>query len=277
MFDEFINKAPHYLFVSATPAKLETELSAVVAEQIVRPTGLLDPNYEILPSSNQVARLYDEICKTIANKERVLITALTKKMAEELTQYYNDLGLKVRYMHSDIDAIERNEIIRQLRLGEFDVLVGINLLREGLDLPEVALVAILDADKAGFLRSETSLIQTMGRAARNLHGRVILFANIITPSMKIAMETTDYRRKKQQDFNKKHGIVPQSVSRKIEQELKANVGDIVLKTSDKRRIPKSERDKIIKELTKQMHTAAKALEFEEAARLRDEIAKIRKA
>ena len=277
MFDEFINKAPHYLFVSATPAKLETELSAVVAEQIVRPTGLLDPNYEILPSSNQVARLYDEICKTIANKERVLITALTKKMAEELTQYYNDLGLKVRYMHSDIDAIERNEIIRQLRLGEFDVLVGINLLREGLDLPEVALVAILDADKAGFLRSETSLIQTMGRAARNLHGRVILFANIITPSMKIAMDTTDYRRKKQQDFNKKHGIVPQSVSRKIEQELKANVGDIVLKTSDKRRIPKSERDKIIKELTKQMHTAAKALEFEEAARLRDEIAKIRKA
>ena len=277
MFDEFINKAPHYLFVSATPAKLETELSAVVAEQIVRPTGLLDPNYEILPSSNQVARLYDEICKTIANKERVLITALTKKMAEELTQYYNDLGLKVRYMHSDIDAIERNEIIRQLRLGDFDVLVGINLLREGLDLPEVALVAILDADKAGFLRSETSLIQTMGRAARNLHGRVILFANIITPSMKIAMDTTDYRRKKQQDFNEKHGIVPQSVSRKIEQELKANVGDIALKTSDKRRIPKSERDKIIKELTKQMHTAAKALEFEEAARLRDEIAKIRKA
>ncbi|MDE6044992.1 MAG: excinuclease ABC subunit UvrB, partial [Helicobacter sp.] len=205
MFDEFINKAPHYLFVSATPAKLETELSAVVAEQIVRPTGLLDPSYEILPSSNQVARLYDEICKTIANKERVLITALTKKMAEELTQYYNDLGLKVRYMHSDIDAIERNEIIRQLRLGDFDVLVGINLLREGLDLPEVALVAILDADKAGFLRSETSLIQTMGRAARNLHGRVILFANIITPSMKIAMDTTDYRRKKQQDFNEKHG------------------------------------------------------------------------
>ena len=277
MFDEFINKAPHYLFVSATPAKLETELSAVVAEQIVRPTGLLDPSYEILPSSNQVARLYDEICKTIANKERVLITALSKKMAEELTQYYNDLGLKVRYMHSDIDAIERNEIIRQLRLGDFDVLVGINLLREGLDLPEVALVAILDADKAGFLRSETSLIQTMGRAARNLHGRVILFANIITPSMKIAMDTTDYRRKKQQDFNEKHGIVPQSVSRKIEQELKANVGDIALKTSDKRRIPKSERDKIIKELTKQMHTAAKALEFEEAARLRDEIAKIRKA
>ncbi|MDE7195832.1 MAG: excinuclease ABC subunit UvrB [Helicobacter sp.] len=277
MFDEFINKAPHYLFVSATPAKLETELSAVVAEQIVRPTGLLDPSYEILPSSNQVARLYDEICKTVANKERVLITALTKKMAEELTQYYNDLGLKVRYMHSDIDAIERNEIIRQLRLGDFDVLVGINLLREGLDLPEVALVAILDADKAGFLRSETSLIQTMGRAARNLHGRVILFANIITPSMKIAMDTTDYRRKKQQDFNEKHGIVPQSVSRKIEQELKANVGDIALKTSDKRRIPKSERDKIIKELTKQMHTAAKALEFEEAARLRDEIAKIRKA
>lgn len=277
MFDEFINKAPHYLFVSATPAKLETELSTVVAEQIVRPTGLLDPSYEILPSSNQVARLYDEICKTIANKERVLITALTKKMAEELTQYYNDLGLKVRYMHSDIDAIERNEIIRQLRLGDFDVLVGINLLREGLDLPEVALVAILDADKAGFLRSETSLIQTMGRAARNLHGRVILFASIITPSMKIAMDTTDYRRKKQQDFNEKHGIVPQSVSRKIEQELKANVGDIALKTSDKRRIPKSERDKIIKELTKQMHTAAKALEFEEAARLRDEIAKIRKA
>lgn len=276
MFDEFICKAPHYLFVSATPAQLEKELSSVIAEQIVRPTGLLDPCYEIMPSDNQVARLYDEIIKTIENRERVLVTALTKKMAEELTQYYNDLGLKVRYMHSDIDAIERNEIIRSLRIGEFDVLVGINLLREGLDLPEVALVAILDADKAGFLRSETSLIQTMGRAARNLHGRVILFANTITPSMKVAMDTTDYRRKKQQDFNEKHGITPQSVSRKIEQELKANtLGNISFK--DKRSIPKHERDKIIKELKRQMHVAAKALEFEEAARLRDEIAKIRKA
>ncbi|MDE6959018.1 MAG: UvrB/UvrC motif-containing protein, partial [Helicobacter apodemus] len=201
----------------------------------------------------------------------------TKKMAEELTKYYVDLGLKVRYMHSDIDAIERNQIIRALRLGEFDILVGINLLREGLDLPEVSLVAILDADKEGFLRSETSLIQTMGRAARNVNGRVLLFANKITDSMKKAMEVTDYRRSKQEAFNKEHNIVPQSVSRKLDEDLKMqDLGMLYERTKNKEKMPKAEREKMVKELTKKMQQAAKALEFEEAARLRDEIAKLRK-
>lgn len=276
-FEEFIAKAPHYLFVSATPAQKELELSGGnLAEQIVRPTGLLDPLYEVRPSENQVAALYDELKSVIARGERVLITALTKKMAEELTKYYADLGIRVRYMHSEIDAIERNQIIRGLRLGEFDVLVGINLLREGLDLPEVSLVAILDADKEGFLRSETSLVQTMGRAARNLNGRVLLFAQKITPSMQRAMEITDYRRAKQEEFNKKHHITPKSVTRKLDEELRLEgVGELYEKASKKERIPKHEREKIIKEMTKKMHEAAKMLEFEEAARLRDEIAKIR--
>lgn len=276
-YEEFITKAPHYLFVSATPAPRELELSqAQIAEQIVRPTGLLDPLYEVRDSQNQVAALFDEIKVVVARGERVLITALTKKMAEELTKYYADLGIKVRYMHSEIDAIERNQIIRGLRTGEFDVLVGINLLREGLDLPEVSLVAILDADKEGFLRSETSLIQTMGRAARNLNGRVLLFAQKITPSMKRAMEVTDYRRSKQQEFNQKHGITPKSVTRKLDEELRLEgVGDLYAKASKKEKIPKAEREKIIKEMTKKMHEAAKLLDFEEAARLRDEIAKIR--
>lgn len=276
-YEEFITKAPHYLFVSATPAPRELELSqAQIAEQIVRPTGLLDPLYEVRDSQNQVAALFDEIKVVVARGERVLITALTKKMAEELTKYYADLGIRVRYMHSEIDAIERNQIIRGLRTGEFDVLVGINLLREGLDLPEVSLVAILDADKEGFLRSETSLIQTMGRAARNLNGRVLLFAQKITPSMKRAMEVTDYRRSKQQEFNQKHGITPKSVTRKLDEELRLEgVGDLYAKASKKEKIPKAEREKIIKEMTKKMHEAAKLLDFEEAARLRDEIAKIR--
>lgn len=184
-YEEFIQKAPHFLFVSATPAQKELDLSGThTAEQLIRPTGLLDPTYEVLAVDRQVEILYDRAREVIAKGERVLVTALTKKMAEELTKYYSDLGLKVRYMHSDIDAIERNQIIRALRAGEFDILVGINLLREGLDLPEVSLIAILDADKEGFLRSETSLIQTMGRAARNLHGHVLLFADKITPLCK---------------------------------------------------------------------------------------------
>ena len=276
-FEEFIAKAPHYLFVSATPAQKELELSGGnLAEQIVRPTGLLDPLYEVRPSENQVAALYDEMKSVIARGERVLITSLTKKMAEELTKYYADLGIRVRYMHSEIDAIERNQIIRGLRLGEFDVLVGINLLREGLDLPEVSLVAILDADKEGFLRSETSLVQTMGRAARNLNGRVLLFSQKITPSMQRAMEITDYRRAKQEEFNKKHHITPRSVTRKLDEELRLEgVSELYEKASKKERIPKHEREKIIKEMNKKMHEAAKMLEFEEAARLRDEIAKIR--
>ncbi len=277
-YEEFIIKAPHFLFVSATPASKELDLSGThTAEQLIRPTGLLDPTYEVLEVDRQVEILYDRAKEVIARKERVLVTALTKKMAEELTKYYSDLGLKVRYMHSDIDAIERNQIIRSLRAGEFDILVGINLLREGLDLPEVSLIAILDADKEGFLRSETSLIQTMGRAARNLNGHVLLFANKITPSMRKAMEITDYRRSKQSDYNKTHNITPQSVSRKLDEDLKNQDLGILYEKSKKSKdkMPKSEREKLVKELSKKMHEAAKKLDFEEAARLRDEIAHLR--
>lgn len=273
-FDEFINKAPHYLFVSATPSELELNLSKEnIAEQIVRPTGLLDPLCEIKDSKKQVEILYDELKIVINRGERALVGALTKKMAEDLCKYYNDLGIKCQYLHSDIDAIERNHLIRSLRFGEFDVLIGVNLLREGLDLPEVSLVAILDADKEGFLRSQTSLIQTMGRAARNVNGKVIFFAQKITKSMQAALDESNYRRNKQETFNKANNITPQSAKRNIEDELKIASSDE--KTNIKGKIPKSERNKIIKDLTKQMHTAAKALEFEEAARLRDEIAKIR--
>ncbi|RDU72820.1 excinuclease ABC subunit B [Helicobacter anseris] len=276
-FEEFIHKAPHFLFVSATPAQKELELSqGNIAEQIIRPTGLLDPIYEVRDSDNQVQDLFDEIKQVIARKERVLITTLTKKMAEELSKYYAELGIKIQYMHSDIDAIERNHLIRLLRLGEFDVLVGINLLREGLDLPEVSLVAIMDADKEGFLRSETSLIQTMGRAARNVNGKVILYAKTITKSMQKAMDITDYRRKKQQEHNKKYNITPKSVARNLEDELKLeSSANLYEKTSKKNKIPKAERDSIIKELNKKMLEASKRLDFEEAARLRDEIARIR--
>ncbi len=287
MFEEFIKKAPHFLFVSATPAQLEIGLSGEnIAEQIIRPTGLLDPLYEVRDSGNQVLDLLDEIKICVEKKQRVLITTLTKKMAEELTKYYSELGIKTRYMHSDIDAIERNHLIRSLRLGEFDVLVGINLLREGLDLPEVSLIAILDADKEGFLRSETSLIQTMGRAARNVEGKVILYASkdkngelTITGSMKRAFEITEYRRGKQEAYNKAHNIVPKSVSRNVEQELKIESSGLsqLYESGRKKgaKIPKSERESIIKELKKQMLQAAKNLEFEEAARLRDEIAQIK--
>lgn len=277
-YDEFIKKAPFYLFVSATPAQKELELSKEhLAEQIIRPTGLLDPIVEIKDSQRQVEILYDEIKEVIKKGERVLVTALTKKMAEELTRYYVELGLKVQYMHSDIDAIERNQIIRGLRRGDFDILVGINLLREGLDLPEVSLVAILDADKEGFLRSETSLIQTMGRAARNINGRVLLFATKITNSMQKAIDITNYRREKQEAHNKKHNITPRGVERRLDEELKVeNYGELYNKREKLDKIPPKEREKIVKELSKQMHAAAKALEFEEAARLRDEIAKIKK-
>ncbi|MBR7117892.1 MAG: excinuclease ABC subunit UvrB [Helicobacteraceae bacterium] len=273
-FDEFINKAPHYLFVSATPSELELKLSKEnIAEQIVRPTGLLDPICEIKDSKKQVEILYDELKIVINRGERALVGALTKKMAEDLCKYYNDLGIKCQYLHSDIDAIERNHLIRSLRFGEFDVLIGVNLLREGLDLPEVSLVAILDADKEGFLRSQTSLIQTMGRAARNINGKVIFFAQKITKSMQAALDESNYRRNKQEAFNKANNITPQSTKRNIEDELKLISNDEKIKIKDK--IPKSERNKIIKDLTKKMHIASKALEFEEAARLRDEIAKIR--
>ena len=277
MLDEYINKAPHYLFVSATPAEYELELSSTKAQQIIRPTGLLDPILEIKPSDNQVEDIHDEIKGIVAKGERVLITVLTKKMAEALTKYLADLGIKVQYMHSDIDTIERNQIIRALRVGEFDVLIGINLLREGLDLPEVSLVAILDADKEGFLRSETSLIQTIGRGARNANGRVILYANKITKSMQKAIDITTSRRKLQEDFNKKHNITPKTTVRTLDENLKLeDHGGIYQKNKKLDKIPASERKAIIKELSDKMKKAAKELNFEEAARLRDEITKIKK-
>ncbi|WP_152633013.1 excinuclease ABC subunit UvrB [Aliarcobacter butzleri] len=275
-FDEFINKAPHYVFVSATPNELELEMSSVVAEQIIRPTGLLDPIIDIIDSEFQVEKLHDEIKKVIAKNERVLVTVLTKKMAEELASYYADLGIKVKYMHSEIDAIERNQIIRELRLGTFDVLIGINLLREGLDIPETSLVAILDADKEGFLRSRTSLIQTIGRAARNENGRVILFAKKITASMQFAIDETNRRRKLQEEFNKEHNITPKSTKRKLDENLKLEeYDDVAWKKQKLEKMPASERKKILIELNKQMKKAASDLNFEEAIRLRDEIAKIK--
>nr|WP_314469453.1 excinuclease ABC subunit UvrB [uncultured Campylobacter sp.] len=277
-FDEFINKRAKFLFVSATPNEYEINLSCGhVYEQILRPTGLLDPLIEIKDSENQVEILFDEAKKTIERNERVLVTVLTKKMAEELSRYYTELGIKVKYMHSDIDAVERNEIIRGLRSGEFDMLIGINLLREGLDLPEVSLIAIMDADKEGFLRSTTSLIQTMGRAARNIHGRVLMFAKKITKSMQEAMDTTLARRKMQEEYNRAHGITPRSASRNIEESLHVEDGtEILRKGANLEKMPAAERASIIKELRKQMLEAAAQLEFEKAAALRDEIAKIRK-
>ncbi len=277
-FDEFINKAPNFLFVSATPADLELEKSEVVARQIIRPTGLLDPVIEIMDSEYQVEKLHDEIKKVIEKNERVLVTVLTKKMAEELSSYYSDLGIKVKYMHSDIDAIERNQIIRELRQGEFDVLVGINLLREGLDIPETSLVAILDADKEGFLRSRTSLVQTMGRAARNQNGRVILFAKKITDSMQYAIDLTNERREIQEAYNKEHGITPTTTTRALDENLKMEeYDDVAWKREKMNKIPAAERKKILIELNKAMSKAAKDLNFEEAIRLRDQIEKIKKA
>ena len=277
-FDEFISKQAKFLFVSATPNEYELGISqGHVYEQILRPTGLLDPLIEIKDSDNQVEALFDEAKAVIARGERVLVTVLTKKMAEELSRYYIELGIKVKYMHSDIDAIERNEIIRGLRSGEFDMLIGINLLREGLDLPEVSLIAIMDADKEGFLRSTTSLIQTMGRAARNVNGKVLMFAKKITKSMKEAIDTTTARRKFQDEYNKAHGITPHSASRNIEESLHVeDDGEIYKRGKNLEKMPASERAAIVKELRKQMLEAAAQLEFEKAAALRDEIAKMRK-
>ncbi|MBA1433432.1 MAG: excinuclease ABC subunit UvrB [Epsilonproteobacteria bacterium] len=275
--EEYIEKAPHYLFVSATPNEYELERSAVKAEQIIRPTGLLDPIIDIKPADNQVEDIHDEIKKITQKDERVLITVLTKKMAEALTKYLADLGIKVQYMHSDIDTIERNQIIRSLRQGEFDVLIGINLLREGLDLPEVSLVAILDADKEGFLRSETALIQTIGRAARNENGRVILYANKMTGSMERAIEITKKRRALQEAFNKEHGITPTTTKRSLDENLKLeDAGGLYEKRKKMDKMPATERKALVKELSLKMKAAAKELNFEEAARLRDEITKIKK-
>ena len=277
MFDEFIAKKGKFLFVSATPNEYEINLSGgKVVEQILRPTGLLDPEILIQDSDNQVEILHDMAKKVIERKERILVTVLTKKMAEELSKYYLELGIKVKYMHSDIDAIERNEIIRGLRSGEFDMLIGLNLLREGLDLPEVSLIAIFDADKEGFLRSETSLIQTMGRAARNINGQVVMFCKKITRSMQSAIDITTARRKFQDEYNKTHGITPHSATRNIEESLKIeDNAELLTKAKKLEKMPTNERAKIIKELRKQMLQAASKLEFEKAAALRDEIAKMK--
>lgn len=277
MFDEFIHKNCQFLFVSATPAPLELDLSGKnIFHQIMRPTGLLDPIIELKDSHNQVEILYDEAKKVIARNEKILVTVLTKKLAEELSRYYLELGLRVKYMHSDIDAIERNELIRGLRSGEFDMLIGINLLREGLDLPEVSLIAIMDADKEGFLRSTTSLIQTMGRAARNVNGKVLLFCQKITKSMQEAIDTTSERRKLQEEYNKKYKIAPTSVKRNLEESLKnEDLGEIYRKGAKFEKMPASERAKFVKELRKEMLEAAKNLEFEKAAALRDEIKKFK--
>lgn len=276
-FEEFINKKGKFLFVSATPNDLEIELSkGKVFYQILRPTGLLDPEIILKDSDNQVEILYDMAKDVIAKNERVLVTVLTKKMAEELTKYYLELGIKVKYMHSDIDAIQRNELIRGLRQGKFDMLIGINLLREGLDLPEVSLIAIMDADKEGFLRSRTSLIQTMGRAARNVNGKVVMFYKKITNSMKEAIDITTQRRKYQDEYNKKNGITPHSATRNLEDSLKIeDEAEILRASKNLEKMPASERAKIIKELRKQMLEAASNLEFEKAASLRDEIAKMK--
>ncbi|EOG9531650.1 excinuclease ABC subunit UvrB [Campylobacter upsaliensis] len=277
MFDEFIHKNCQFLFVSATPAPLELDLSGKnIFHQIMRPTGLLDPIIELKDSHNQVEILYDEAKKVIARNEKILVTVLTKKLAEELSRYYLELGLRVKYMHSDIDAIERNELIRGLRSGEFDMLIGINLLREGLDLPEVSLIAIMDADKEGFLRSTTSLIQTMGRAARNVNGKVLLFCQKITNSMQEAINITNNRRKLQEEYNQKHKITPTSVKRNLEESLKnEDLGEIYRKGAKFEKMPASERAKFVKELRKEMLEAAKNLEFEKAAALRDEIKKFK--
>ncbi len=280
-FDEFEARATQIIYVSATPREYELERSGAVIEQVVRPTGLVDPEVEVRPADSQVDDLFSEINRTVGQGDRVLVTTLTKRMAEDLTDYLNDNGVRVRYLHSDIETVERVEIIRDLRLGEFDVLVGINLLREGLDMPEVALVAVLDADKEGFLRSEGALIQTMGRAARNINGRAILYANQVTGSMQRAMDETERRRSKQLAYNEQHNITPQTIRKAIADIMEgarpgapvsakeyAKVAEV---QAEYAALSPKEMAKRIKELEKQMYQHAQDLEFEEAAQVRDKI------
>ena len=273
-FDEFYDKTHQKIFVSATPGDLEKQKSSQIAEQVIRPTGLLDPEISVRPTEGQIDDLISEINMRVEREERVLVTTLTRKMAEDLTDYLSDYGIKVRYMHYDVDTIERMELIRDLRLKEFDVLVGINLLREGLDIPEVSLVAILDADKEGFLRSETSLIQTIGRAARNSNGQVIMYADTVTPSMEAAIKETLRRREKQIAYNKEHGITPQTIVKPVHEILEISSKDNV-EGKSKKRLSRADKLKLIDELTKEMKAAAKILEFEHAAYLRDKIEKLK--
>ena len=271
-FDEFEENINQVLFVSATPGPYEIEHSTTVAEQIIRPTGLLDPIIEVRPIENQIDNLVGEINKVVEKNERVLITTLTKKMSEDLTNYLKEIGMKVKYLHSDIDTLERTEIIRDLRLGKFDVLVGINLLREGLDIPEVSLVAILDADKEGFLRSETSLIQTVGRAARNAEGRVIMYADKITRSMAATIEETKRRREIQSKYNEENGIVPKTIVKEVRdsiETLKPADEEVVFGIAESE--DEYEVQNNIETLQKEMMEAAQNLQFERAAQLRDKI------
>jgi excinuclease ABC subunit B len=284
-FDEFERLLPQTIFVSATPADYESRHAGQVVEQVVRPTGLVDPVLEVRPAQTQVDDLLSEIGLRVERAERVLVTTLTKRMAEDLTDYLNEHGVRVRYLHSDIDTVERVEIIRDLRLGEFDVLVGINLLREGLDIPEVSLVAILDADKEGFLRAERSLIQTIGRAARHLNGTAILYADTMTESMKKAIGETERRRARQLAWNAKMGITPIGVQKRIKDIIDgfydADEGKKQLKAAQAQRkyeaLPEKDQEKELKRLEKAMQDAAKNLEFEKAAELRDQLYELRKA
>ncbi len=276
-FEEFEERIGQAVFVSATPGPYERERADQVVEQVIRPTGLLDPRVEVRPVTGQIDDLMDEIRARAAKNERVLVTTLTKKMAEDLTEYFKNVGIRVRYMHSDVETIERMEIIRNLRLGEFDVLVGINLLREGLDLPEVSLVAILDADKEGFLRSETSLIQTIGRAARNAEGLVVMYADEITPSMRSAIDETERRRTLQDAYNQAHGIVPKTIIKGVREilEISKTAEEETARARRKRKLTDQERAAEIAKLEKEMKEASKMLEFEYAAVLRDRIIELR--
>ena len=274
-FDEFYSHVNQAVFVSATPGSFEKEQSSAIVEQIIRPTGLLDPEIVVKPTQGQVDDLVTEINERAEKKERVLVTTLTVKMAEDLTSYLQGLGIRVRYMHHSIDTIERMEIIRDLRLGEFDVLVGINLLREGLDIPEVSLVAILDADKEGFLRSESSLIQTIGRAARNANGKVIMYADSVTGSMERAITETERRREIQKKYNLEHGITPKTIVKGVRDVIEISSDKDIKKLSQKQ-YTKRERAELIEKMTKQMREAARQLNFEQAAYLRDKIAQLRK-
>ena len=275
-FEEFVERINQIIYVSATPAKYELGEAQQVVQQIIRPTGLLDPEIEVRPLAGQMDDLLGEIKKRAEINERVLVTTLTKKMAENLTEYFKEMGIRVRYLHSDIATIERAEIIRDLRAGEFDVLVGINLLREGLDMPEVSLVAILDADKEGFLRSDTSLIQTSGRAARNASGRVIMYADRITDSMQRAMDETERRRAVQDAYNKEHGIVPTTISKPVKALIETTLvaeksASYTAGDGKKKKLSKKEKESLLKSLTQEMKMASRALEFERAAELRDMI------
>jgi len=279
-FSEFESLTNQVIYISATPSIYEFKRSSQIVEQIIRPTGLIDPKIKVKPATQPVDDLLKEIKKRVEKNQRILVTTLTKRMAEDLTEYLDDLGVKVRYLHSEVETIERSKILRNLRLGEFDVLVGINLLREGLDLPEVSLVAILDADKEGFLRSETSLIQTAGRTARNVDGQVLLYANEITSSMERAIKETERRRNIQLQYNKEHNITPRTIQKSILADIETYTSEryegLAVKEEKDEYIPPAEIPRLIKVLERNMKLAAEDLEFESAARYRDQIKELKK-